>query len=128
MLDTAVITETEIDRPATLAFRIDGRVTQTEMKMMSDRVLEAFDAHDKIDLLLVFDRYAGSEPGASLSAPTLKAQTASLWNIRAYVVAGAPDEAEQMIETMGRVIPVKAKTFATEAEARDYLASLPPLH
>ena len=127
MLDTAVITETGIDRPATLAFRIDGRVTRTEMKMMSDRVLEAFDAHDRIDLLLIFDRFAGSEPGASLSAPTLKAQTASLWNVRAYVVAGAPDEADQTIETMGRVIPVKAKTFETEAEARDYLAALPPL-
>jgi hypothetical protein len=127
MLDTAVITETRIDRPATLAFRIDGRVTQTEMKMLSDRVLEAFDAHDRIDLLLIFDRYAGSEPGASLSAPTLKAQTASLWNIRAYIVAGAPDAAEQTIETIGRVIPVKAKTFETEAAARDYLATLPPL-
>lgn len=127
MLDTAAITEAETGRPATLAFRIDGRVTQPEMKMLSDRMLEAFDAHDRIDLLLIFDRFAGSEPGASLSAPTLKAQTASLWNVRAYVVAGAPDEADQTIETMGRVIPVKAKTFETEAAARDYLAALPPL-
>ena len=127
MLDTAAITEAETGRPATLAFRIDGRVTQPEMKMLSDRMLEAFDAHDRIDLLLIFDRFAGVDPGASLSAPTLKAQTAALWNVRAYVVAGAPDKAAQMIETMGRVIPVEARSFATEAEARDYLAGLPPL-
>ena len=127
MLDTAAITEDVIDRPATRAFRIDGRVTQTEMKMMSDRVLEAFDAHDEIDLLFIFDRFEGSETGASLTAPALKAQTASLWNIRAYVVAGAPDEAASMIEAMGRVLPVKAKTFDTEADARAYLAGLPPL-
>lgn len=127
MLDTGTIVETDIALPATFAFRIAGRVTQDDMKLMSERVLDAFDSHEKIDLLLIFDRFEGAEPGANLSAPSLKARTASLWNVRAYVVAGAPDEAADTIESMGRVLPVDARTFATEAEAREYLASLPRL-
>ena len=127
MLETATIREIDPGRPATLAFRIDGRVTRTDMKMMSDRVLEAFDAHDKIDMLLLFDRFDGAEPGAGLTAPAIKAQTASLWNVRAYVVAGAPESAAGMIEQVGSLLPVDAETFDTEAEARAYLDRLPPL-
>jgi hypothetical protein len=127
MLDTEVISETEIDLPATIAFRISGRVRQEDMKRLSERVLEAFDTHDKVDLLLIFDRFEGADAGASLNLPTLKAQTASLWNVRAYVVAGATEDAKETIESMGRVLPVEAKTFDTEAAARAYLASLPSL-
>lgn len=113
--------------PATLGFRIAGKVTRDDMSSMARRVLEAFDAHDKIDMLLVFDDYDGSEAGASLSADAIKAQTASLWNVRAYVTAGAPEAAGEMVETMGRLMPVDAKSFPTEREAMAWLASLPPL-
>lgn len=125
MLETAAITEEEPGLPATLVFRIGGRVTEIEMKMLSDRLLEAFDAFDRIDLLLVFDRFEGAEAGAGLNFRSLKANAASLWNVRAYVAAGAPEEAGEMIERIGRMLPVDARTFDTEAEARAYLTSLP---
>ena len=122
MLETAAITEEEPGLPATLVFRIGGRVSEIEMKMLSDRLLDAF---DRIDLLLVFDRFEGAEPGAGLNSRSLKANAASLWNVRAYVAAGAPEEAGEMIERIGRMLPVDARTFDTEAEARAYLTSLP---
>jgi len=127
MLDTSSITEEDFGLPATLAFRVGGRVTEPEMKMLSDRVLEAFDRFDKIDLVLIFDRFEGAEKGASANLTSLKARTASLWNVRSYVVAGAPDSAREMIEGMGRVLPVDARTFDTEAEARAYLEAQPRL-
>jgi hypothetical protein len=127
MLDTATITETSLGLPATLAFRIDGRVSEIEMKMMADRVREAFESHDKIDLVLIFDHFAGMEPGSTLNAPVVKAQAESVWNVRAYVVVGAPGDAARMIETFGRMLPVRAKTFDSQAEAVEYLASLAPL-
>ncbi len=34
-----------------------------------------------------------------------------------YVVAGAPEAAAGMIEAMDKVVPVRAETFDTEAEA-----------
>ncbi|WP_185020655.1 STAS/SEC14 domain-containing protein [Histidinibacterium lentulum] len=126
-MDSAHIQPFDTGLPATCGFRIAGKVTRTDMSAMAERVLEAFDRHDKIDMLLVFDRYDGSETGASLSTDAIKAQTASLWNVRAYVTAGAPEGAGEMVETMGRLIPVDAKSFPTEREAMAYLASLHPL-
>jgi len=127
MFGTTAISEDTIALPATLAFRIHGRVTSDDMKAMAERVLEAFDTHEKIDLLLIFDRFEGSDAGAGMNIPSIKAQTSSVWNVRAYVVAGAPDDAAEMIETFGKVLPIDAETFATEEEARTYLASLPRL-
>jgi len=126
-MDTSHIHPFDPGFPATYGFRIAGKVTRSDMSAMADRVRAAFDAHDKIDMLLVFAAYDGSEAGASLSADAIKAQAASLWNVRAYVTAGAPEAAGEMVETMGRLIPVDAKSFPTEREALAYLASLPTL-
>ncbi len=127
MLDTSSITEEDFGLPATLAFRVGGRVTEPEMKMLSDRVLEAFDQFDTIDLVLIFDRFEGAEKGAGINWPSLKARSASLWNVRAYVVAGAPDSARAMIEGIGKLLPIDARTFDTEAEARAFLEAQPRL-
>ncbi|MEE4119748.1 MAG: STAS/SEC14 domain-containing protein [Paracoccaceae bacterium] len=127
MLETASLIEEDVGLPATYAFRIDGQVTETQMKMLSDRVLKAFDRHDEIDLLLIFDRFEGTETGASVNLPALKARNASLWNVRAYVVASAPEGAAEMIEGVGKLLPVDARTFDTEFDARAWLASLPRL-
>lgn len=114
--------------PATYGFRIDGKVTDKDMTAMAERVLDAFDDHDKIDMLLVFDAFDGSERGASLSMASIRAQVASLTNVRAYVTAAAPESAGDMVETFGKLLPVDARSFATEAEAKAYLASLPRLN
>ena len=127
MLDTPVITETDFGLPATLAFRIAGRVTQNDMTALSERVLAAYANHDEIDLVLIFDDFEGSDAGASLSGATIKAQTAALWKVRTYVLVGASERAGDLVETMGKVLPVEATAFATEAEARAHLESLPRL-
>ena len=114
--------------PATYGFRIDGKVTNEDMTAMAERVLEAFKMHDKIDMLLVFDAFDGSDTGASLSAAAIKAQASSLWNVRAYVTAAAPEKAGEMVETLGKMLPVEAHSFPTEDEATGYLASLPRLN
>lgn len=95
------------------------------MKILSDRVLDAFDRHDGIDLLLIFDRFEGAKTGARANLPSLKAPSASLWNVSAYVVAGAPEGAAEMNEGVGKLLPVDARVFDTEADARAWLASLP---
>jgi hypothetical protein len=125
MLNTEHVTEFDPDLPATLAFRIAGEVGAEEMRAMSDRVLAAFDRHPKIDLLFVFDRFEGAGPGASLTPEAAKAEIASLWKVRNYVVAGAPDSAARTLERMGALLPVTARTFESEAEARAWLAAQP---
>lgn len=126
-MDTAPLQPFDPGLPATCGFRIAGRVTRAGMAGMADRALAAFRRHDRIDMLPVVDACDGSDAGASLSVDAMKARTASPWNVRAYATAGAPEAASEMVETMGRLIPVDAKSFPTEREAKAWLASLPPL-
>ena len=127
MLSTATIEETDTGLPATYGFHIIGKVSRNDMEEMGDRMLEAFDAHPEVDMLLVFRTDRTSETGASLSAAAMKAQVRSLTNVRNYVVANAPGAADSIIEAVGSIIPVEARTFETEAEALDWLRTQPRL-
>jgi hypothetical protein len=127
MLKTGTITEFDPGLPATLAFRIDGKVTAEDMTQLSERALEAFEQHDRMDMLLVIDRFEGSELGAALNIPSIKAQAASLNTLRTYAVAGAPETAGRLIEGMGRLMPVDAQTFDSESAALDHLRAQPRL-
>jgi hypothetical protein len=125
MLSTANIKEFDAGLPKTCAFRITGRVSRDDMAAMSERMLAAFDAHDKVDMLLSFETDETSDPGASLSMDAMKAQFESLSKVRNYVVANAPGQAGGIVETMGKIMPVEARAFDTEASALDWLRQQP---
>jgi hypothetical protein len=126
MLTTANIEEFDPGLPRTFAFRIHDEVTKDDMEAMSTRMNEAFDRDDgKVDMLLVFKTNKTSETGASWSGEAMKAQGRSLSNVRNYVVANAPGQAGGIVETMGKVMPVEAKSFETEDEALAWLRTQP---
>ncbi|WP_375259958.1 STAS/SEC14 domain-containing protein [Citreimonas sp.] len=125
MLNTATITEFDTALPKTYGFRITGKVTRDDMASMAERMLAAFDAHDKVDMLLVFETTETSETGASLSMDAMKAQFESLSKVRNYVVANAPGQAGGIVETMGKIMPVEARAFDTEAAALEWLRAQP---
>jgi hypothetical protein len=101
--------------PRVFAFEIDGKVSAAEMHAMGETMNAAFDlTDDKVDLILIFRRYDGQEPGAALDWENMSSRFRSLTHIRRYVVVGAPDGAETMIEAMGKIIPVEAMTFRLE--------------
>ncbi|WP_371156599.1 STAS/SEC14 domain-containing protein [Jannaschia sp. 2305UL9-9] len=97
--------------PATYAFSIDGKVTADEMEAMGEEMNAAFDLYDKVNMLLIFEHYDGSEVGAGLDWESIKSRFRSLTSVDKYVAVGAPEDASAMIEAMGSVIPVEAKTF-----------------
>ena len=106
------VTRIPTDRPDLYAFEIDGEVTSEAMEAMSETMNAAFDAHEgKVDMLLLFREYAGSEAGATLDGDVIASRFRSLSNVARYVVVGAPESAETMIEAMGKLMPVEAHTF-----------------
>ena len=117
MIRTTHITQVPASRPDLYAFRINGEVAGDEMETMAHEMNAAFDRHEQVDMLLIFDRYEGSETGASWNMETIKANFRSLSKVSRHVVAGAPDSASSMLETMGKIMPVETETFRTEAEA-----------
>jgi hypothetical protein len=87
------------------------------MEDMGRLMNDVFDNSDKVDMLLIFDRFDGAETGASLGWESLKSRVRSVTNVRRYVVAGAPGSARGLIEAMGKLLPVEAETFANESAA-----------
>ena len=118
MLTTNSITQVKTSRPDLYAFRITKMVTHEDMEAMAEVMNDAFDRHeDKIDMLLIFDRYDGAESGATWSWEALQSRFKSITNIRRYVVVGAPESAEDLIVSMSRIMPVDAETHDTEIAA-----------
>jgi hypothetical protein len=125
MIQTASIHEIPTTRLDLCAFRVTGTVTRDDMAVMGERMLDAFEARDTVDMLLVFEAYEGAENDCSLSLPAAEAQLRSIFNVARYVVAGAPAHAAAMVETVGKALPVEARSFDTAAEAWAYLGADP---
>ena len=118
MLTLPSLTQVATSRDDLYAFRITGEVSRDDMAAMAEYMNEVFDAHaDKVDMLMIFDRYDGAEPGASWSWEALKSRFRAVTNVNRYVVVGAPEAAESVIEAMGALIPVEAETFDEEFAA-----------
>ena len=98
--------------PNAYAFEIDGVISKAEMHAMGETMNAAFDASDgKVGLMLIFRRFESPEPGASLDWETVTSRFRSVAKLDRYVVVGAPDGAETMIQAMGKVLPLAARTF-----------------
>lgn len=117
MLKLPSITQVATNRPDLFAFRITAEVSREDMTDMAEYMNRVFDQTDKVDMLMIFDRYEGAEAGASLSWESLKSRFRSVSNVGRYVVVGAPEAAENMIKIMDHLIPVKAETFDKEIAA-----------
>ena len=118
MLTLPSVTQVATSRSDLFAFRITGEVSREDMTAMAEYMNDVFDAHEeKVDMLMIFDRYDGAETGATWSWEALKSRFRSVTNVNRYVVVGAPEAAENLIEAMGALIPVKAETFDEEIAA-----------
>jgi hypothetical protein len=117
MLTRPSITQIATSRKDLYAFRITAEVSREDMTAMAEYMNRVFDQTEKVDMLMIFDRYEGAETGASLSWEALKSRFRSVTNVGRYVVVGAPDGAETLIDVMNAIIPVEAETFDEEFAA-----------
>ncbi len=97
-------------------FEVVAKITQTDIEWMAEQVSAAFDAHKRIDMLIIMRNYEGAELGAIFDAEAFKAQLRSARHVRRYAVVGAPAWASTMINLFSPLTPVEEKTFAIEQE------------
>ena len=127
MLRTQAIEQFATHLYGVFAFRITDRLTREDLKEMAETMNRAFDHHEEIDLLISFRTDEDAELIAGLSAEAIKAQFRALSKVRNYCVAYAPEGAEAMIEFFDNILPVKARTFASEHNALEHLRAQPGL-
>jgi hypothetical protein len=113
---SSAIRERPSPRPTLLVFEVLGRIAKADMEEMAQRVGQAFDAYDKIDILLIMSNFEGVETGAVFDRDALSAQVRSISHVRKYGVVGAPVWARAMIEFSDFLLPVDARTFDLEEE------------
>jgi hypothetical protein len=104
-------------RPTLLAFEIAGKITKSDIEDMARQVDGAFDAYDRIDILLIMSDFEGMDAGAAFDGEALASQARSIRHVRKYGVVGAPAWARAMIEVSDFLSPVEAKTFDLAEEA-----------
>ncbi len=122
---TAIV-QVQSHRPSLLIFEIRAKIAREDMEWMARRVDAAFEAREKIDLLLVMTNYDGAELGAVFDGEAAGVMMRSLKHVRRYGVVGAPGWARAMIELFKWTTPVEEKTFALDElpEARRWIDAL----
>jgi hypothetical protein len=115
-------------RPTLLAFEISGKIAKADIEEMARQIDAAFDAYDRIDLLLIMSDFEGLDAAAVFDREALGAQVRSVRHVHKYGVVGAPAWARAMIEFSDFLSPVDAKTFdlAQEADAWAWMGAAPP--
>ena len=119
------ITQIPADRETVYAFAITGHITDDDSEALAKYMNAAFDAHDKVDMLLDLTGMTGSDWDTLFDDDVLKSRFRSLTHVRRYAVVGAPEGAATMIGLMDKIIPVEAKTFDTQAEAWAFVGAQP---
>lgn len=114
---TAAIQRRPSPRPTLLVFEIAAKIAKPDIEFMAREVDEAFDALNKIDILLILSDFEGMDAGAVFDREALGAQMRSVGHVRKYGVVGAPAWARAMIEVSDFLSPVDAKTFDLAEEA-----------
>jgi hypothetical protein len=114
-------------RPTLLVFEISAKIAKSDIEAMAREVEAAFDAHDKIDMLLIMTDFEGMDADAAFDREALGAQARSIRHVRKYGVVGAPAWARAMIGVSDFLSPVDAKTFdlAEEAQAWAWIEESP---
>lgn len=121
----AAIRRLQSRRSDLLEFEVIARIRQADIESMAQAVNVAMDAHDQIDILLIFTEFEGVTLGALFDGKAMGVGLRSNAHVRRYAVVGAPGLAETMIRLFDPVSPVDARTFdvAQLAQARTWVDS-----
>jgi hypothetical protein len=99
-------------------FDVDGKIAKPDIEKMAREVDAAFDAYERIDILLIMADFEGLDADAVFDREALRSQVRSIRHVRKYGVVGAPVWARAMIEFADFVSPVEAKTFDMAEETK----------
>lgn len=123
----APVREIRTTEPHVFAYDIPGAVSEEDLERMASRMDAAFEAHEKVSLLLLFEHYEGNELGALLDADVIKTHFKALTNLHRYAVVGAPAHMDIALKAIAAVLPIEPKTFdkGQVAEAWDWVGARP---
>lgn len=118
MLNTPTISQIQVTSPDVYAFRINGEIESEDLSQLATLMNDTFDTHEAVSMLLIFAPYDGAQRGAGLDLEVLTSQFRSITKVNKYAVVNAPSFAATLINIMDKIMPVDARTFSHEEEAK----------
>lgn len=104
------------DRADMLAFKIADRVRAADAKAVMGFLTDTYGRHDKIDLMVIVEKFDGFDPAILFDGGAWSAKAASLSHVGRYAVVGGPDYMRRTAALLGAFIPMEVRAFAREEE------------
>ena len=117
------------DRANMLAFRITDKVRSSDAKAIMGFLTDAYQRHEKLDLMVIVDDFEGFDAQILFDAGTWSTKRESLSHVRRYAVVGGPSFIRNAASFFGAFMPVEIKAFERheEDEAWQWLNAAPLL-
>lgn len=108
------------DRDTLRAYEIDGHLTSDDIVRVYTELLAAYQAHDKIDLLVKLTNFDGFDWSAIFTDTTYAAKTKSLTHVRRYAIVGGPQWIKTMANLFDPLFHLEMKTFDADEEKQAF--------
>jgi hypothetical protein len=107
----------ETDRPGTLGFEVDGRISEPETERLAARMDELARGEDRLRLLVRVRNIGGAELGAILGSDYLRMKWNLLDRVERYAMVGGPSWLKASTNTLDRMFKGELRHFRADEEA-----------
>jgi hypothetical protein len=99
-----------------VAYEIDGRVTEEDVKESVKELKSKFEQHEKINILVRMKNFKGYDLAALLNDELYRVKYQSLSKVERYAVVGAPTWMRNFLELIDPAFKVKIQVFDADEE------------
>jgi hypothetical protein len=99
-----------------VAYEIDGRVTEEDVKESVKELKSKFEQHEKINILVRMKNFKGYDLAALLNDELYRVKYQSLSKVERYAVIGAPTWMRNFLELIDPAFKVKIQVFDADEE------------
>jgi hypothetical protein len=111
------LSQIETKRDDVYAFEIDGHISKDEINRVFQTLEEAYQEHDKINLLVRVGRYDGFDWSTVFSEATYIGKLHALRHLRRYALIGGPGWFGNATSFFGPLFRIEIRHFELDDEA-----------
>ena len=117
MLTLPAVTQVGTSRDDLIALRVTGSIDASQMDALAGYLNTVFDAHDKVDLLIIFDRYVPAHAADTFDWDAIKSWFRAEERLGRYIVVGDGEHVDELLNRLSSILPVTPDLFDEEIAA-----------
>lgn len=117
MLTLPAVTQVGTSRDDLIALRVTGSIDAKQMDALAGYLNTVFDEQDKVDLLIIFDRYVRAHAADTFDWDAIKSWFRAEERLRRYIVVGDGEHVNELLSGLSSILPVTPDLFDEEIAA-----------